>query len=218
MYESSVTRQPVRGLWLQVLRLRGHICIWFSLRLDFDGLAHNPRGDAQAWRSAILPSQNCKQAVFNLTKLLDMSTIQSVNAASSSSGTQVNSSKSQLKTEDFIKMMITQLQNQDPMEPAKNQDLLAQMSQIGQLQTSTALQDSLKSMVLQNQIGSAGNLIGKMVSGADENSNPIAGIVTSVRVNKDGVFLQLDSGKELSMSSVNTIAPSQTTTASMPGA
>ena len=30
-----------------------------------------------------------------------------------------------LKTEDFIKMMITQLQNQDPLEPAKNQELSA---------------------------------------------------------------------------------------------
>src|SRR6185436_16112012 len=54
-----------------------------------------------------------------------------------------------LKAQDFIKMMITQLQNQDPKEPAKNEELLAQMSQIGQLQTSTQLQDSLKGMVLQ---------------------------------------------------------------------
>ena len=64
---------------------------------------------------------------------------------------QVKSKKMELKTEDFIKMMITQLQNQDPLEPAKNQELLAQMSQIGQLQSANALQDSLKGMVLQNQ-------------------------------------------------------------------
>lgn len=141
-----------------------------------------------------------------------MSTTQGVNAAAMT-GTQVKSRKSELKTEDFIKMMITQLQNQDPMEPAKNQELLAQMSQIGQLQSSTALQDSLKSMVLQNQIGSAGNLIGKTVAGADALDEPITGIVTSVRVSKDGVFLQLDNGKELPMNGVTTIAPAQTTRA-----
>src|SRR5690242_13762925 len=73
-----------------------------------------------------------------------------------------------LKAEDFIKMMITQLQNQDPLQPAKNEELLAQMSQIGQLQTSTQLQDSLKSMSLQNQIGSASSLIGKEVQGTDD--------------------------------------------------
>src|SRR3982750_237613 len=73
-----------------------------------------------------------------------------------------------LKTEDFIKMMITQLQNQDPMEPAKNQELLAQMSQIGQLQSQTTLTDSLKGLVLQNNIGAAGTLIGKTIEGMDD--------------------------------------------------
>src|SRR3954447_8729312 len=97
-----------------------------------------------------------------------------------------------LKTEDFIKMMITQLQNQDPMEPAKNEQLLAQMSQIGQLQTATQLQDSLKGMMLQNQIGSAATLIGKTVQGLDVNDDPVTGLVTSVRVKDDGVSLELD--------------------------
>ena len=45
------------------------------------------------------------------------------------SGNQIKSKtgRFELKSEDFIKMMITQLQNQDPMEPAKNEELLAQM-------------------------------------------------------------------------------------------
>src|SRR5919112_70718 len=77
-----------------------------------------------------------------------------------------------LKTEDFIKMMITQLQNQDPLEPAKNEQLLAQMSQIGQLESSTQLQSSLKTLVMQNNIGSAGNMIGKMVNGLDDRGAP----------------------------------------------
>ncbi len=132
---------------------------------------------------------------------------------SGTSGTQKQGANYNLKTEDFIKMMVTQLQNQDPMEPAKNQELLAQMSQIGQLQSSTQLQDSLKSMVLQNQVGSAGNLIGKTVQGADDNQEAIRGIVTSVRVDKNGVYLQLDNGRELSMSNVTNIAPGRSATA-----
>ena len=119
---------------------------------------------------------------------------------------QIASSKFNFKAEDFIKMMVTQLQNQDPMEPAKNEELLAQMSQIGQLQSATSLQDSLKGLVLQNQIGSAGNLIGKMVEGADANQESISGLVSSVRVTKDGVFLELDSGKELALNNVTNIA------------
>jgi flagellar basal-body rod modification protein FlgD len=123
-------------------------------------------------------------------------------------GNQIKSDKFALKAEDFIKMMVTQLQNQDPMEPAKNEELLAQMSQIGQLQASTDLQSSLKSMVMQNNIASAGNLIGKQIQGLDENGDPVQGLVNSVRVQKDkGVFLELDNGKTLPVDYVTSIAP-----------
>jgi flagellar basal-body rod modification protein FlgD len=124
-----------------------------------------------------------------------------------------NSKRSQLKAEDFIKMMLTQLQNQDPTEPAKNDQLLAQMSQIGQLQTSTQLQDSLKGLVLQNQVGSAANLIGKSVEGLESNTDdPISGTVTSIKVKDDGVSLELDNGKSLEMSRVTAISPATTPT------
>ncbi|MBC8109381.1 MAG: flagellar hook capping protein [Anaerolineae bacterium] len=115
-----------------------------------------------------------------------------------------------LKTEDFIKMMITQLQNQDPMEPAKNQELLAQMSQIGQLQSQTTLTDSLKSMVLQNNLGAAGNLIGKSVQGTGDRGEEVTGLVNSVRVQEGSVFLELDSGKSLELTKVMNIATGPT--------
>ncbi len=125
----------------------------------------------------------------------------------------IKSKNFELKAEDFIKMMITQLQNQDPMEPAKNEELLAQMSQIGQLQSSTMMQESLKGLVMQNQIGSAGNLIGKTVQGLDDKNEPINGIVNSVRVEGDKLFLELDSGKRLSMERVTGIATAPLATA-----
>ena len=125
---------------------------------------------------------------------------------SGTSTNQLSSEKSKLKAEDFIKMMITQLQNQDPLEPAKNSELLSQMSQIGQLQSSTALQDSLKTMVLQNSLGSAGNLIGKMVKGLDDNGEAMNGLVNSVRVQDNQVYLELDNGKSLKLDRVTAIS------------
>ena len=111
-----------------------------------------------------------------------------------------------LKAQDFIKMMVTQLQNQDPLQPAKNDQLLAQMSQIGQLQSSTQLTESLKGLVLQNQIGAAGNLIGKNVKGLDDQNNDARGVVNSVRVQQDKVYLELDTGKSLAIDRVTNIA------------
>ena len=141
---------------------------------------------------------------------LPMKSAPSTSAAGAAASSRQAKSKSlELKTEDFIKMMITQLQNQDPLEPAKNQELLAQMSQIGQLQSSTTLQESLKGMVLQNQIGSASALIGKTVQGLDGQDDPVTGLVNSVKVGADGVSLELDNGKSLLLSRVTQISPSQ---------
>lgn len=126
------------------------------------------------------------------------------------------SNKLQLKAEDFVKMMITQLQQQDPMEPAKNDQLLAQMSQIGQLQSSTQLQESLQGLVQQNQIGSAAGLIGKSVQGLDADNSAIAGLVTSVRVEGNNVNLELDNGKSLALNRVTSIATLTPTGAATP--
>jgi flagellar basal-body rod modification protein FlgD len=135
----------------------------------------------------------------------------------SPTGTQLKTNKSMaLKPEDFIKMMITQLQNQDPTSPAKNEELLAQMSQIGQLQSSTTLTESLKGLVMQNQIGSAGNLIGKTVQGMDDYDRDVKGIVNSVRVQDDGVYLELDTGSTLALGRVTNIAAASAATSVLP--
>jgi flagellar basal-body rod modification protein FlgD len=130
-----------------------------------------------------------------------------------SSPNKISSDKFNLKTDDFIKMMITQLQNQDPTDPVKNQDLLAQMSQIGQLQSSEDLQTSLKGLVLQNSLGSAGNLIGKMVQGMDDNGATLSGLVTSVKVVDNNVSLELDNGQTLQLAKVTGISQATTTSA-----
>jgi flagellar basal-body rod modification protein FlgD len=138
--------------------------------------------------------------------------------ASGSKGNQIKGKGFDLKAQDFINMMVTQLQNQDPTKPADNAQLLSQMSQIGQLQANNTLTDSIKGLVLQNQIGSAGNLIGKSVEGIDDELNTVKGIVNSVKVQKDGVVLELDNGKQLPIAGVTNIAAGSSATTTKPAA
>ncbi|MEM6314545.1 MAG: flagellar hook capping FlgD N-terminal domain-containing protein [Planctomycetota bacterium] len=136
-----------------------------------------------------------------------MSTLASGLAASPSptaGPTQINSDSKSLSAEDFINIMVTQLQNQDPLEPTDNTALLQQMSQIGQLQSQTELQDSLATMTLQQSIGSAGQLIGKTVTGLGE-TKEVTGVVNSVRVEDGSVVLELDTGEKLPMENVTQI-------------
>jgi len=110
-------------------------------------------------------------------------------------------------------MMVTQLQNQDPTQPTSNEEILQQISQIGQLQSADTLQTDLSAMVLQNSISSAGNLIGKTVQGLDQTGSTSSGTVNSVNVQNGSVLLQLDSGKQMLLSNVQSISQPATTTA-----
>jgi flagellar basal-body rod modification protein FlgD len=136
----------------------------------------------------------------------------------SSSGT-ASTAKKSLDTSDFMNLLITQLKNQDPTQPMSNQELLQQVTQIGTLQSQNSLQDTMKQLVLQNQIASAANLIGKGVVGTDTNANPVSGLVTSVKVDNANstVNLELDSGQVVPLNNVSTVA-SLTSNATIPGA
>jgi flagellar basal-body rod modification protein FlgD len=111
-----------------------------------------------------------------------------------------------LSPTDFINMLVTQLENQDPLNPTSSQDLLTQVSDIGQLQSSDQMQTTLTALSQQSSIGAAASLIGKSVNGQDANGNALSGSVTSVQVTGGTVNLQLSGGSTLALSNVTSIA------------
>lgn len=159
-------------------------------------------------------------SINSLASAIGTATTGSTNSTSSSSST--TSANNSLTANDFIKFMVTQLQNQDPLDPTDSNEMLSQMSEIGQLQSSTDLQNSLTTMVQQNQIASASNMIGKYVEGTDQNSNQVSGSVTAVQVTTNGVNLTIDTGDTVPLNNVTAItnAPpaSSATTSTVPGA
>ena len=129
----------------------------------------------------------------------------------STTGTTSNANLNLTPT-DFLNMMVQQLQNQDPLNPTSSQDLLAQMSQIGQLQSSTTLQTTLQNFGNQTALSSASSMIGKSVTGTDANSNPLSGVVTSVQVAGGNVSMELDNGTTMPLGNVTAISPGPTGT------
>jgi len=81
---------------------------------------------------------------------------------------------SQLTSDDFLKLFMKQLQYQDPTAPMETKDMLAQTSQLTQLQTNQDLKDSLSKLTSQMSSSaqySAVSMIGKM---ADTGENGFA--------------------------------------------
>ena len=90
--------------------------------------------------------------------------------------TQTQSSQdafSSLKSQDFVKIMFTELSNQDPLKPNDSNALLEQMSSLRSIQSDLDLSEKLEALVSQNQMASASGLLGRLVSGVSENNERV---------------------------------------------
>jgi flagellar basal-body rod modification protein FlgD len=168
----------------------------------------------------ITPSVYCTASRFFAERDFIMSAINSLASAlgtnSSSTSSSTTNASSSLTPSDFIQFMVTELQNQDPLDPTDPSQMLSQMTDIGQLQSADTLQSSLTSMVQQNQVAAASSMIGKLVQGTDANTNPQTGIVAAVQVSSTGVNLTLNTGATVPMSNVTAITNAPTTTPTTP--
>ena len=98
-----------------------------------------------------------------------------------------------LRAEDFITMMITQLQNQDPFNPAETQDLLAQISSIRDLEATNQMTKTFSELLLQQRLSSGASMIGKTIMGTGTDGSSITGVVDRVSVSGDQVSLVVGS-------------------------
>lgn len=88
----------------------------------------------------------------------------------------------EINVNDFLKMLIAELQNQDPLSPTDNAAIIEQVSQVRSIQSTTQLTESLNSVVLAQKLSSASGMINKRVTGIDSKGNEVNGVVSRVGV------------------------------------
>jgi flagellar hook assembly protein FlgD len=84
----------------------------------------------------------------------------------------------------FLTLMIKELQNQDPLNPLENKDMLAQISQIREVGATDKLTETLDSVLLGQNISSATNLIGQEVDALTEKGEQVTGVVDRIAIDK----------------------------------
>ena len=85
-----------------------------------------------------------------------------------------------LDTQAFLKMMIAELQNQDPLNPMDNAKMLEQISQIRSITSNDALTGSIESLQMGQSMATAASLIGKTIVGQDVLGEEAVGVVEKV--------------------------------------
>jgi len=116
-----------------------------------------------------------------------MSRISGLDAASagSSSTGSAASALGDVDLDSFLEVMIAELQNQDPLNPAENSEMLAQIAQLRQIGASDQLSETLSSVLEGQNLATASGLIGKSVSALSDDLENIEGVVDRVSIDVD---------------------------------
>jgi len=84
--------------------------------------------------------------------------------------------------DDFLKLLITELQNQDPMNPMENNEILQQFSQIREIESNMRLTETLESVLLGQNLTTASGLIGRSIVAMTDNGGTVSGRVDRVSI------------------------------------
>ncbi|MGY3686811.1 flagellar hook assembly protein FlgD [Vibrio coralliilyticus] len=102
----------------------------------------------------------------------------------------LSSVNSTLRQDDFIKLFMSQLKAQDPLEPVNNQDFLAQMAQFSLLESSRMSNQELSAVRKLVESTQGVSLIGKTAE-TNSGGNLTTGEVISVGFSASGTVVSL---------------------------
>ncbi len=120
-----------------------------------------------------------------------VNTSNSAAQSAASDGSDQSVAWNKITPDDFLKMLITELKNQDPTNPTDNAQILNQISQIRNIQATSDLTSTLNSVLLEQTFSAASLLVGKNVQGLAEDGSAVAGTVDSVTFNNGTATLNV---------------------------
>ncbi len=93
-------------------------------------------------------------------------TVSAIGASASTTSNLYSSSTQTLGKDDFLKLLVTQLQNQDPLNPTDSTEFVSQLAQFSSLEQLSNVNDNLKIVQLFDQSinnAQAVNFVGKTI-------------------------------------------------------
>ena len=122
------------------------------------------------------------------------------------------SGSQQLDKSAFMKLLVSQLQHQDPMEPVANEEFVAQLATFSSLEQLEGLNQNVVAMIALNQsnallsqLTQSSALIGQQVTWTDPTSGATSsGVVERVKIVDGLAVLQID-GTDVPLAAVTEV-------------
>jgi flagellar basal-body rod modification protein FlgD len=114
-------------------------------------------------------------------------------------------SRNALNYDAFLRLLVAQMQNQDPTEPQDSSQYLSQLASFAAVEQNIATNSKLDSLMTAMALSQANAVIGRTVTSAD---GTISGVVKSVAVADGAAVAILESGQRLTLGSGVSISDS----------
>lgn len=115
-------------------------------------------------------------------------------AAANTQTTNGASSASTLGYDAFLKLLVAQMQNQDPTKPMDSTEFVAQLASFSNVEQSVKTNAKLDAMITGIALNQADALIGKYITNFD---GTVSGKVVAVQAFSDGAVAELEDGTQI---------------------
>jgi flagellar basal-body rod modification protein FlgD len=106
--------------------------------------------------------------------------------------------------DDFMKLLMEQLKNQDPMKPMEDKEFITQLAQFSSLESIDALTEQMEALTGSQMLVQAATLIGKPATAKLTSGEVVTGTISQVKM-IDGKPTAVINGKEIDTSLITTI-------------
>lgn len=114
-------------------------------------------------------------------------------SSSNTSGTSSTQSTPTLNYNDFLQLMIAQLQNQDPLNPTDSSQFMSQIAEFSNVEQGINANSKLDQLLVNSNISQASTMIGLAITGTDGTQ----GVIQSVRIDSSGSTAILTNGAQV---------------------
>jgi len=108
--------------------------------------------------------------------------------------TQSGNSAGNVDYQSFLKLLVAQMKNQDPTQPMDATQYVAQLASFSQVEQSIQVNSKLNQILQSTAVSQADSLLGRTITSADGETT---GVVTQVKLFKDGIVAVLQGGGEV---------------------
>ncbi len=120
-----------------------------------------------------------------------MNVVQALGTKAQSAESSFTAPSNELGKQEFLKILMTQLKNQDPLSPMDDREFIGQMAQLSTLEATNNLGNQIGAMIAIQQQTQALEMVGRQIEYVDVNGQVQQGKVTGARLDGQPPLLVL---------------------------